>query len=191
MAFRDCIAAINKAVGRNIVDEYGEIFEDVDHIIQKHSLSDRVDDVRVAVEAFADRVEEAAFIDKRNAVLNKTKIYKMVDYIKTVWPDRPHYGLEAILVTMQKGARVGGRDSVTNSQQQLFNHYTMGLIADLEENNLHKFFSSGEADRDIWRASHELDKDAPNLDDIMPEAVQVCGSYTTNTGVTLKNCRVG
>jgi|TARA_R110000803_G_scaffold107589_4_gene175746 hypothetical protein len=173
MAFRDCIAAINKAVGRNIVDEYGEIFEDVDHIIQKHSLSDRVDDVRVAVEAFADRVEEAAFIDKRNAVLNKTKIYKMVDYIKTVWPDRPHYGLEAILVTMQKGARVGGRDSVTNSQQQLFNHYTMGLIADLEENNLHKFFSSGEADRDIWRASHELDKDAPNLDDIMPEAVQI------------------
>ena len=52
MSFKDCIAEINRAVGRDITDEQGDVFENVQRIIEKHKLEGRLDDVQKSVTAW-------------------------------------------------------------------------------------------------------------------------------------------
>lgn len=173
MSFKGCISSIYKAVGRNITDEYDELFEDVVGLIEAHNLEGRIDDVSLAVEKFADRVEIAALVDKRNAMLNRIKKIEVDEHLKAVWGDAPEVGFEALLVGVMKGARGGSRHSVMSTQSTIFAKHSMGLVADLESQGLFKLFISGEVDLDIWRAIHALDGDGKQLDDILPEAVEM------------------
>lgn len=173
MSFKDCIAEINRAVGRDITDEQGDVFENVQRIIEKHKLEGRLDDVQKSVTAYANEIKAAAVIEKKGAVLNKIRKLEMLDYVSTTWADDIGTGFEAYLAGAVKGARRGSRDSVATSQGNLFAKHAMGLVADLEEMGLHQVFVSGELDLDIWRAMHQLDADTPNMEGLGSQAVNI------------------
>ena len=115
MSFKDCIAEINRAVGRDITDEQGDVFENVQRIIEKHKLEGRLDDVQKSVTAYANEIKAAAVIEKKGAVLNKIRKLEMLDYVSTTWADDIGTGFEAYLAGAVKGARRGSRDSVATS----------------------------------------------------------------------------
>lgn len=169
-----CIAAITKAVGRDLTDdELIDVVETANNILDRRENDFSLDSVEKQIKATADQIRAAALLEKRNAMLNRRALLKLEDYVETNFADMPELGFEAILVGVMKGARQGSRFSTSNVQGELFTKHAMGLIADMEERGLHELFVSGQIDEHIYKAIHEIDAEAPNLDNIPDEAVQI------------------
>ena len=162
MAYQSCIDEVQRLAGRELNDtELDQIFSQVQKLVRKYSgedLANLEQRVLQAVEEQAEDIRAAAVIEKRNAALNLRKRMEWADYLRTTWADRPDLGIEALMAGVSY-ARPGSRRSVDAAQTSLTANYLEGMMGRLKEADVLKVFVSGEMDRDIWRAMHELGQD--------------------------------
>lgn len=175
-----CFDAVTRDSGRELKErEFKELGEQIDARaaqIRRRDPNTPDRDVQVqAAEEVANELKLAALIEKRNALMNQRKRIELSAYLANVWGDRPADGLQALLTGVQR-SRVGARRSVGLEQNALQGKYMGGLIADLERTGQFRLFASGTVDEDIARALWRLDDAEPDLDGLMPEAVEIARS---------------
>lgn len=187
MAFQDCIAEIKRLSGREDLSdtELEQISEKVNSIVRRVSGEDVADLEAIVLDAIEGEMQDlkaAAVIEKRNAALNLRKRIESLDYLRSVWEDRPDIGLEAILAGVAT-ARQGSRRSVGAAQEALTAEYLEGMMARLKQDDVLEVFVSGAMDREIWRAMHEITQPEPNqtvlgkLPDEAVKAAQILNDY--------------
>jgi hypothetical protein len=178
MAFEQCIASIKDALddGRTRPKTFWDGLEkDVERLYKKHknlnapNITEAVlDDIAKQVEA----LEIANKIKERNTALNTRKKIEQINYVRTVWGDRPVDGLRALLRSTAI-ARTGAGNSVIRGQAARADFLVISLYTNLSKNNLFKLFASGEFDVDIHRAMWKLDAEDGDFGNIRPEAVEM------------------
>ncbi|QLB63473.1 hypothetical protein [Paraburkholderia caribensis] len=152
----DCLAALSAGAGRAISDD------EADRLLSKLQAHQRMIELDrplmsahdVAVEAarrVGEDLKQAAFIQRRNALLNATIRAERVQWIINNFGARPAEGLEALLVGVNR-AKQGARNSVAAVQKTLRDRVLGGFVYDLEKINATKLFASGALDRDVARA---------------------------------------
>jgi hypothetical protein len=182
MSFQSCLDEIATAAGRALKEEELEALEqDLSRLNELHGEGAAQDATRNLVEKILVEKEVAAKIQARNAVINKLRRVELFDYITNTWADRPELGLEAALVGVTKGAKQGAHASAAATQGTIFAKHAMGLVADMNDDGVWRMFVSGEMDRDIYRAIHEIDKPEPNLREIPDEAVMMARAIQKHT----------
>lgn len=174
MAFQDCIAEVERAAGRKLSEtELETLAEKVDDFIKVARLDTKVADLNEAVmkaaDDFAKATVRAAHIERRNAALNKLAKTNLVDYVSVVHKGDYGAGLDATVGGIASGKRQS-RNSVAASQVAHVNNYLGAFMSRLEMEGVHSHFTSGDLDREIWRAIEQLGKAEPDMKGIPPEA---------------------
>jgi hypothetical protein len=154
MATNPCIAEASQALGRELTDDEAiTLFEDVQKRVREaENASGPYDEaIRRSKERMILEKKTAAFIEKRNAYIQFKLRNEAVDFIKTQFPDNPALGIEALLVGVNK-AKMGSRFSAAAISKTLFNKYAGGLVTELQTRNLNSILTSGDFDRELYRA---------------------------------------
>jgi len=172
MGLQHCLTEVSKAMGRDVSEsEFDQIATALEPALTRYASDGDLGRLSASAKSVGDNIMAKAVLEKRNAALNKVKQAELYDYTQTQWADNPAFGLEAILMGVVKGARQGSRASVANAQGSLFAKHSMGLHADMLDAGVHELFVKGAMDREIWRATHEMDKTTPDFSQLPPEAV--------------------
>ena len=165
MAYENCLAEIEKAVGRKLSDdELNDLLSELQKRIDRKRLSSSVDNLDDAVLKVADdyaaEIAEAALIERRNAALQLKARLEALDFVRQQFADNPVLGMEAMLVGVNR-PKPGARLSAAAEQNQLANYYLGGFHSDLQVNGLWGEFASGAFDRDIARAMWAKNRETP------------------------------
>jgi hypothetical protein len=178
MAFKECIAQIKDALddGRTRPESFWVSLEkDVERLYKKHrnlnapNITEAVlDDINKQAEALVISNK----IKRRNTALNTRKKIEQINYVRTVWGDRPVDGLRAILRSSPV-PRLGAGDSVIRGQAARADFLLASLYTNMAEKNLFKLFVSGAFDVDIHRATWKLDAGDSDFGNIRPEAIDM------------------
>lgn len=121
---------------------------------------------------YAERVQLAAMIEKRNATINALRFQAVSEYVGTVWKGKETEGLRSVLTGSIEG-RKGARASVAREQQALSMHYVGRLDTALRRDGVRDIFRSGVLDQDVARALWQLNSKTPVLDGLPADAVKV------------------
>jgi hypothetical protein len=159
----DCIEALNAGAGREVG------YEEADALFSKLQAHERVianerpdlsaRDVSVmAAQRVGEELKAAAFVQRRNALINATIRAERVQWVKNQFGARPAEGLEALLVGVNR-AKQGARNSVMSVQKTLRDKVLSGFVHDLETIGATKVFASGTMDRDVARALWAIGRD--------------------------------
>lgn len=125
-----------------------------------------------AADTLANNLEMAAVIEKRNAALNMNARLKAASYINQFREAKLDFeGFRGLLVGTER-KRAGGRISVEAEQKNFRGEWLGGMIADLEKGDLMRQFTSGDFDRDVSVALHNMGKGLDNSK-LSPEAVKI------------------
>lgn len=176
MATADCLAEIEKAVGRALSDtELSDLLTELQRR-QRRAKAESAGDLEgaalKAADDMANDLKTQAIIEKRNAALNLKRRIEAVNFVKTQFGDKPDLGIEALLVGVNN-PKQGARWSAAAQQHELAHYYLGGFIADVEKEGLWKVLVSGELDRDIARALWQKGRDTPDLGGIPDEASKI------------------
>ena len=129
-------------------------------------------DAMKAADTLANNLEMAAVIEKRNAALNMNARLKAASYINQFREAKLDFeGFRGLLVGTER-KRAGGRISVEAEQKNFRGEWLGGMIADLEKQDLMRQFTSGDFDRDVSVALHNMGKGLDNSK-LSPEAVKI------------------
>lgn len=129
-------------------------------------------DAMKAADTLANNLEMAAVIEKRNAALNMNARLKAASYINQFREAKLDFeGFRGLLVGTER-KRAGGRISVEAEQKNFRGEWLGGMIADLEKGDLMRQFTSGDFDRDVSVALHNMGKGLDNSK-LSPEAVKI------------------
>ncbi|TDX30753.1 hypothetical protein DFO67_1048 [Modicisalibacter xianhensis] len=170
-----CVDAVRSAAGELSDEEVQQVFEGLRARTRElHALNEAMDMETAALKAadeLARQAEQAAIIERRNALINVRRRAEIVNFVRDNFADRPDLGMESLLVGTNL-ARRGARLSVDAEQKALVDRYLGGLLNDLDQDNLTAFLASGGSDAEIvdamWRIGKELD-----TSDINPSSVKV------------------
>lgn len=160
MAINPCIAEASKALGRDLTDDEAiDLFEEVQNTInQTKDTGAGLDEaIRKAKERMVLEKKTAAYIEKRNAYLQFKFRNEAIDFIKTKFPDNPSLGIEALLVGVNRDT-MGSRASAATYQLALHKKYRAGLMTELQRDNLQSVLTSGEFDRELYRALYQINR---------------------------------
>jgi hypothetical protein len=177
MILNDCMEAVTKAAGRELskaeIKELSAELEKRTRAAQAEVTGRSYEEAALkAADELGQHLKAAAAIERRNAALNLKRLNEAVTFIKNSFADNPALGLRTILTGSQR-LRVGARRSVAAEQEQLRGHYLGGLLADLERSGHLSLLASGAADLDIATALWALNQETPNVDGILPQAVEL------------------
>ena len=167
--FEACVKAIEATVGRSMTEAERESLGNRILAGKKRYLRQGIGDDEAANSAAADAADHAAvqrIIEKRNAVINATKYFEAIDYVKRVWADDPVDGIQAMLVGVERG-RKGAHNSAAAHQVARQNSYLQDFTSALEDQDLVSEFASGAYDDDLARALGEIQAGRP-LDNSLP-----------------------
>lgn len=164
-----CIDAVRAAAGKLEDQEIAEIFEVLrarakEIMAREGALGMEQASLRAADE-LGKQAQQAALIERRNALINLRRRGEIVSFVRNNFADRPDLGIESLLVGTNL-ARQGSRLSVAAEQKALGDAYIGGLIHDLERADLTAVLAKGSADVDIadalWRIGNDLDTSKVN-----------------------------
>lgn len=159
-----CIDAVRAAAGDLEDQDLVEIFEllrgRAKEIMAREGALGMEQATLRAADELGKQAEQAAIIEKRNALINLRRRGEIVAFVRTNFTDRPDLGIESLLVGTNL-ARQGSRLSVAAEQKSLGDAYIGGLIHDLEARDLTAVLAKGSADLDIadalWKIGNGLD----------------------------------
>lgn len=172
----DCFEKINQAEGSPLgVEELaaleGAIEARARYVMIRDGLSEA--DARLkAGQEVAEQIQMAAFVEKRNAVINATKRLERVSWIQQNFGNNLALGIESMLVGTQR-AKQGARVSVASVQKALESQYLAGFTHDLEASGHGALFASGAIDREVARALYLIRRDGADLSGLPAEAVDI------------------
>ena len=159
-----CIDAVRAAAGDLEDQELVEIFELLrgrtkEIMAREGALGMEQASLRAADE-LGRQAQQAALIERRNALINLRRRSEIVSFVRNNFADRPDLGIESLLVGTNL-ARQGSRLSVAAEQKALGDAYIGGLIHDLEAKDLTAVLANGGSDVDIadalWKIGNDLD----------------------------------
>ncbi len=147
---------MHAAAGRELtVDEMDSLVTQLQARIRFEQARNGAIDLRDAAMKAADSIgadlKQAAFIERRNALINAAVRAEKVSWIQSQFGNRPAEGIAALLVGVNR-AKTGARLSVAAVQKTLRDRLLGGLVHDLEQAGYTKMFASGTADLDVARA---------------------------------------
>lgn len=163
MAAEDCIAEVERIVGRKLSDEEADrVFSDLHRAMTRRredNAAEAIEDayLNAARELGESRIAESV-IQRRNAIINETARLVNEDLIVSQFIKNPALGFEATL-TGVNAALPGARRSAAAEQRQLAGSYMMGMIADMERGGVWNIFVRGELDQEVYRALYKLGDD--------------------------------
>lgn len=152
----ECIAAMTAAAGRELTDDEAEaLITQLQARMRFEQARNGAIDLRDAALKAADSIgrdlKQAAFIERRNALINASIRAEKVAWIQRQFGNRPAEGITALLVGVNR-AKQGARNSVMSVQKTLRDKLLSGFVADLEKTGSVKLFAGGTMDRDVTRA---------------------------------------
>ncbi|PVX84355.1 hypothetical protein C7402_105196 [Paraburkholderia unamae] len=152
----DCLRAMSAAAGRDLtVDEMEALQTQLQARIRAEQARNGAIDLRDAAMRAADSIgtdlKQAAFIERRNALINASIRAEKVSWIQSQFGNRPAEGISALLVGVNR-AKVGARNSVAAVQKTMRDRFLSGFVYDLERTGYSKLFARGSADLDVARA---------------------------------------
>lgn len=164
-----CIDAVRAAAGKLEDQEIAEIFEVLrgraKEIMAREGALGMEQATLRAADELGKQAQQAALIERRNALINLRRRGEIVSFVRNNFADRPDLGIESLLVGTNL-ARQGSRLSVAAEQKALGDAYIGGLIHDLERADLTAVLAKGSADVDIadalWRIGNDLDTSKVN-----------------------------
>ncbi|MDP9511398.1 hypothetical protein Q7O56_20375 [Pseudomonas protegens] len=164
-----CIDAVRAAAGKLEDQEIAEIFEVLrgraKEIMAREGALGMEQATLRAADELGKQAQQAALIERRNALINLRRRGEIVSFVRNNFADRPDLGIESLLVGTNL-SRQGSRLSVAAEQKALGDAYIGGLIHDLERADLTAVLAKGSADVDIadalWRIGNDLDTSKVN-----------------------------
>lgn len=177
-----CIDAVRAAAGKLEDQEIAEIFEVLrgraKEIIAREGALGMEQATLRAADELGKQAQQAALIERRNALINLRRRGEIVSFVRNNFADRPDLGIESLLVGTNL-ARQGSRLSVAAEQKALGDAYIGGLIHDLERADLTAVLAKGSADVDIadalWRIGNDLD--TSKLNDQVVDIARIIQKY--------------
>lgn len=147
---------MSEAAGRELTDDEMEALQTnlqarTRYEQARNGAIDLRDAALKAAGSIGNDLKQAAFVERRNALLNAAVRAEKVQWIRTQFGKRPAEGITALLVGVNR-AKVGSRNSVMALQKTLRDKFLGGFVNDLEKTGYSKMFASGAADRDVARA---------------------------------------
>lgn len=177
-----CIDAVRAAAGDLEDQEISEIFEllrgRAKEIMAREGALGMEQATLRAADELGKQAQQAALIERRNALINLRRRGEVVAFVRGSFADRPDLGIESLLVGTNL-ARQGSRLSVAAEQKSLGDAYIGGLIHDLERKDLTAVLANGGSDVDIadalWKIGNDLD--TSKLNDQVVEIARVIQKY--------------
>lgn len=177
-----CIDAVRAAAGNLEDQEISEIFEllrgRAKEIMAREGALGMEQATLRAADELGKQAEQAALIERRNALINLRRRGEVVSFVRNSFPDRPDLGIESLLVGTNL-ARQGSRLSVAAEQKSLGDAYIGGLIHDLEGKDLTAILAKGDSDIDIadalWKIGNDLD--TSKLNDQVVDIAKIIQKY--------------
>ena len=171
----ECVGKVAEAMGDKVTKEdLKQIAEEVEKL-QKQAEAAGIppsQSLHHAGRTYAEKVQLAAMIAKRNATINTLRFEAVLQYVRSTWKGKEGEGLRAVLTGSVEG-RKGARASVAGEQRWLRDHYLGTLDDDLRTAGVRDLFKSGTLDRDISRALWQLNTQTPNVNGIAKDAVTI------------------
>ena len=177
-----CIDAVRAAAGDLEDQEISEIFEllrgRAKEIMAREGALGMEQATLRAADELGKQAQQAALIERRNALINLRRRGEVVAFVRGSFADRPDLGIESLLVGTNL-ARQGSRLSVAAEQKSLGDAYIGGLIHDLERKDLTAVLANGGSDVDIadalWKIGNDLD--TSKLNDQVVDIARVIQKY--------------
>ncbi len=177
-----CIDAVRAAAGKLEDQEIAEIFEVLrgraKEIMAREGALGMEQATLRAADELGRQAQQAALIERRNALINFRRRSEIVSFVRNNFADRPDLGIESLLVGTNL-SRQGARLSVAAEQKSLGDAYIGGLIHDLERADLTAVLAKGSADVDIadalWRIGNDLD--TSKLNDQVVDIARIIQRY--------------
>jgi hypothetical protein len=177
-----CIDAVRAAAGDLEDQEISEIFEllrgRAKEIMAREGALGMEQATLRAADELGKQAQQAALIERRNALINLRRRGEVVAFVRGNFADRPDLGIESLLVGTNL-ARQGSRLSVAAEQKSSGDAYIGGLIHDLERKDLTAVLANGGSDVDIadalWRIGNDLD--TSKLNDQVVEIARIIQKY--------------
>lgn len=147
---------MSAAAGRELTDDEMEALQSqlqarTRYEQARNGAIDLRDAALKAADSIGDDLKQAAFIERRNALINASIRAEKVSWVQAQFGNRPAEGIAALLVGVNR-AKVGARNSVMAVQKTLRDKFLGGFVHDLEKTGYAKLFAGGSADRDVARA---------------------------------------
>lgn len=177
-----CIDAVRAAAGDLEDRELVEIFELLrgrtkEIMAREGALGMEQASLRAADE-LGRQAQQAALIERRNALINLRRRSEIVSFVRNNFADRPDLGIESLLVGTNL-ARQGSRLSVAAEQKALGDAYIGGFAHDLEKRDLVAVLANGGSDVDIadalWKIGNDLD--TSKLNDQVVDIARIIQKY--------------
>lgn len=177
-----CIDAVRAAAGDLEDQELVEIFEllrsRAKEIMAREGALGMEQATLRAADELGKQAQQAALIERRNALINLRRRSEIVSFVRNNFADRPDLGIESLLVGTNL-ARQGSRLSVAAEQKALGDAYIGGLIHDLEAKDLTAVLANGGSDIDIadalWKIGNDLD--TSKLNDQVVDIARIIQKY--------------
>ena len=177
-----CIDAVRAAAGDLEDQEISEIFEllrgRAKEIMAREGALGMEQATLRAADELGKQAQQAALIERRNALINLRRRGEIVSFVRGSFADRPDLGIESLLVGTNL-ARQGSRLSVAAEQKSLGDADIGGLIHDLERKDLTAVLAKGSADVDIadalWKIGNDLD--TSKLNDQVVDIAKIIQKY--------------
>lgn len=159
MSYADCLTLFREAAKREVPDsEISDYLEALEahkrYLKAKDALSDEEATLRAARE-IGDKLQAAAYIERRNAAINATLRLEKAAWVMTAFKNNPALGLETWVAGSQR-AKDKARAGALQVQASLQKQYLSGFLMDVERTGHMSLLSSGSMDRDISRALWSL-----------------------------------
>lgn len=178
MAYEHCLALLREAAPKLTDEDFEFILSSLDRKAKFYEARGLATDSETAMQKaskeLANDIKTAALIERRNAVLNKSKRIARVAWARQTFGTRISEAIETILVGTNR-ATPGARDGVMQMQNLLTKRYQAGFTADLVAGDLHGIWASGTMDREAARALWAFGKpdEAAQLAKLPKEAVDI------------------
>lgn len=160
MATNPCIAEASKALGRELTDDEAiNLFEEVQDTIKKtRDEGAGLDDaIMRAKESMIAKKKTAAYVEKKNAYIQFKLRQEGLDFVFTKFKGKEALGMEALLVGVNS-PQMGGRFSAAVYQLALSKKYHGGLMTELQRSNLQSILTSGDFDKELYRALFQINR---------------------------------
>ncbi len=152
----DCLNAMRAAAGRELTDEEIDALQTqlqarTRYEQARNGAIDLRDAAMKAADSIGADLKQAAFIERRNALINASIRAEKVAWVQAQFGARPAEGITALIVGVNR-AKTGARNSVMAVQKTLRDKFLGGFVNDLERTGNAKLFAGGTMDREVARA---------------------------------------
>lgn len=185
MGANDCLDEMRKAVPDLTDDEAEQVISELRKARQETAQTPTAAPEDAAVEKAANRLLEAALIEKRNAIWNQAVRQRMTALVGR-FGDSPKEGYFSVLAGSER-LKQGSRASTAAEQKAFTGEWLGGLVSEMERAGLHKLFVSDTMGRETARALWAINTPGAKLDGMPKEAVamaQIVAKYQEASRIT-------